>query len=114
MRHFMHEKLDVVFGALALGDIRTFNEDAGALAFVVLDGLVDEGNEALINRTARERLSRKSCPGRAERSSGPENSVEQIQVTLLNCVRQDFGDGLAHDIPLSDQLEIGGVCKLDA
>src|ERR1044072_3002795 len=114
MRHFMHEKLDVVFGALALGDIRTLNEDAGDFTFVVLDGLVDEVNEALANRAARERLSRKSCPGRAEWSSGPENSVEQIEVTLLNCVRKDVGDGLAHHIPLSDQFEIGGVCKLDA
>src|ERR1043166_9015246 len=114
MRHFTHEKLDVVFGALALGDVRAFNEDTGDFTVVVFDGLVDEVNQALINRTARQRLSRKSCPERAGRSSGPKNSIEQIEVALLSCVRKDFSYGLAHHISLSDQFEIGGVCKLDA
>jgi hypothetical protein len=89
--------------------VRAEDEDARDRAGRVLDGLIDEVEEALFLRPVGRRLDFVLRAVRAVRLAGREHVVEQRDIALARRFGQRVGDGLADHRPWTDELEVGGL-----
>ena len=96
-----------------LRDIDAFDEDADDQAIRVPDRLVDEVDETVDGRAARDGLDRVERAGRGNRLAGPENLVEHCHVTLVQRFRQRLRHGFTDHIAMADQFRVARIDALD-
>ena len=101
------------FGALLLGDVVAFGENAGNGAVALDDRLVHQIEDPLLQRRARLALDVHAHLAAHEGLSGAEHLVEQIEKALAGDLRKGFVDRQSRQIAVADELQIGLVHEFE-
>ncbi len=102
-------RLEPSFDQGALGHVGAFDEDAGDLAGLVHQRLINEIEIARRFGPAIGPVWRKRGAKRAIGHARIEHLVEQVAIALGDGFRQGFGQGHAGDVAAADQLAIARI-----
>src|SRR6202000_223030 len=88
-------------------------EKARDRAVRIGDRLIDKIHIALLGRALRLGLQQRRQPATDVRLATLVDLIEQVEKTLSLKLRQRLAQGFAYNVPAADQLEVGGVGKLE-
>ncbi len=95
------------------GDVVALGEDAGDLAIVVEDRLIDEIQIAAFQRLARLSLKVDGSGGRNVGSSGRVGLIEQLKKALAFHLREDLANWTSNYVAPPAQAKVTLVAKLE-